>query len=105
MTPQEKANELIKAHMELVEATDEYNYLLMYELVDMAKRHVVITVNAILNEFANTPLGDEDYEIHKMRYWEEVLEETKKWRHQYDDEITLDSDYYTDKNNGNPVQP
>ena len=82
MPPKEKAEQLIRIHMELVKSTDEYYYLLMSEHVDMAKRHVVITVNAILNEFANTPLGDEDYEIHKMRYWEEVLVETKKWIHQ-----------------------
>lgn len=99
MTPQEKANELIKAHMELVIATDEYNYLLIHEWVDMAKRHVVITINELIKFTSDDPYY-KDY-----TFLEEVLEETKKWRHQYDDEITLDSNYYTDKNNGNPVQP
>lgn len=99
MTPQEKANELIKAHMELVEATDEYNYLLMYELVDMAKRHAVITINELIKFTSDDPYY-KDY-----TFLEEVLVEIKKWRHQYDDEITLDSDYYTDKNGGNPIQP
>ena len=99
MTPQEKANELIKAHMELVKATDEYGYLLIYELVDMAKRHAVITINELIKFTSDDPYY-KDY-----TFLEEVLVEIKKWRHQYDDEITLDSDYYTDKNDGNPIQP
>lgn len=99
MTPQEKADELIKAHMELVIATDKYNYLLRQEWVDMAKRHVVITINQLIKFTSDDPYYN-DY-----TFLEEVLEETKKWRRQYDDEITLDSDYYTNKNDGNPVQP
>jgi len=73
MTPKEKAEELVKKHVQWTPAEEEYEY-------PFAKESALITVNELINAFKELSIEDSGTVFRDFGhgYWEEVKVEIEK---------------------------
>ena len=78
ITPEEKAKELIDKYSDYVAMADRYGYTLYSDLIVLAKKCALITVDEIVESLDLLPLAStkEYYELKK--YWQKVKQEIEK---------------------------